>query len=57
MLCHKIALAEEVVLLEGDRPEVDVDHAQDRPETLTTLRTGGGVHHVDRLALCSLMPT
>jgi hypothetical protein len=46
VLRDEIALTDEVVLLDGDRPEVVVDGAQDALQALAALGTGGMVHHV-----------
>ena len=46
VLDDEVALADEVVLLEAGRPEVDLDGAQDRPQPLAALGAGGVVDHV-----------
>jgi len=46
VLNDKIALGDEVVLLEGDRTEVVLDRLQDLAEAFPALRAGSVVHHV-----------
>jgi len=46
VLGHGVAVADEVVLFEGDRAQVVVDGAQDLRETVATLRPGRVVDHV-----------
>ena len=48
VLRDKVAFADEVVLLELGRPEVDLDGAQDQPHALAALGAGGVVDHVRR---------
>ena len=46
VLGHDVTVADEVVLFDGDRSEVVVDHAQDLREPAATLRAGRVVDHV-----------
>jgi hypothetical protein len=46
VLGDEIAVADEVVLLRGQRTEVVVDDAQDEPEAVAALRSCRVVHHV-----------
>jgi len=46
VLRDEITLAEEMVLLDGDRPEVAVNRSQDPPETLAALKPGRVIDHV-----------
>jgi hypothetical protein len=46
VLRDEVALTDEMVLLDGDRPEVVVDDSQDALQPLAALRAGGVVHHV-----------
>ena len=46
VLGHGVAVADEVVLFEGDRTQVVVDRAQDLRETAAALRPGRVVDHV-----------
>src|SRR5215213_10882473 len=48
VLGYQVALADEVVLLERDRTEVDVDGVQDVPKALATLGAGGVVDELGR---------
>jgi hypothetical protein len=48
VLRDEIAFTDEVVLLDGDWPEVVVDGLQDAFQALAALGTGGVVHHVRR---------
>src|SRR5206468_3988548 len=48
VLRDEVAVTDEVVLLDGDWPEVVVDGAQDALQPLAALGTGGVVHHVRR---------
>src|SRR3712207_9253562 len=47
VLRHEVAVTDEMVLFEGDRPEVVVDGAQDPGQPAAALRTGRVVDHVD----------
>src|SRR4051812_21778585 len=46
VLRHEVAVPDEMVLFEGDRPEIVVDRAQDPGQPAAALRTGRVVHHV-----------
>ena len=46
VLRHDVAVTDEMVLLEGDRPEIVVDGAEDPGQPAATLRTGRVVDHV-----------
>ena len=46
VLRDEVAFTDEVVLLDGDGPEVVVDGGQDAFQAVAALGTGGMVHHV-----------
>jgi hypothetical protein len=46
VLDNEVSLNDEVVLLELGWPEVDLDSAQDRLQTIAALGAGGVVDHV-----------
>ena len=48
VLRHDVAVTDEMVLFEGDRPEIVVEGAQDPGQPAAALRTGRVVDHVHR---------
>jgi len=46
VLHDEVAVGDEVMLLERDRPEVVLDRLEDLSQALPTLPPGGVVHHV-----------
>ena len=46
VLGDHVAFTDEVMLLDGNRPEVVLNGAQDPLQPLATLETGGVIHHV-----------
>jgi hypothetical protein len=48
VLRDEVAFTNEVVLLDGNRPKIDVDGTQDVLQAIAALGTGGVVHHVRR---------